>query len=1628
MRAPLKRIQKFVCAALIAASFQGIQAARADWSNFGTVSMTDSVTPKLTNGYLCYSDGRDIACNTSAGPVYIGTNGLINNGGMTVAGSVSASAVSATYVSATVLQINPSTMPCSTGLNGTIRYSSVSSTLEVCVGTNWTTLSSNTAPGNISGNGSATAITFWSGANSLSYDSGLYWDNANKRLGIGTTAPGYPLTVSSSGNAQLGIVGTGNQTSIILVSGSQVKWSIGANNFSPNSDFFVYDSVGVRNILRAFPNGALSLMSAGGNVGVGTIAPTAALQVSGTFTVSNSGQTESPSFQVGSGPTVGIGVNPNTVDSARARLYMKGLTDRSDIMLATGAAEGAQVFAGTVGFNGGASVASNTDARIALISAFTSGTTTGNRGGVLRFTTKNDNGLLQNTITMDQMGNLGIGTFNTPGSSLTVVNGEVQTGSSGQACVTSTNGGAIRYSAGSLSYCNGANIWTALSTGGGTLTGGGSATAVAFWSGPSSLTYESATTSGLYWDHNNRRLGLGTNAPSTTLHLYGVGASGNVGMRMTGSGPMSDGEVWGENALYQQYIGAPLVGRTYWLGRINGRPDFVIETRGVSNALVVNGGSGTVGIGTLSTTATLDVSGTGNFSGLLTANANASTTLKVNAGYGANYIFMGDSGCGGRGGIRFGGAMGACTDYALSGDASNTYFNAPTGGVIYSRINNNSYFSVRSTGAIVGFPPNNVGPSQTLHVMGSALTTSWTGINFSSASNVTATAPLEVSGSVSATAITVAGEARVSNSGASCAANTNGGAIRYTSGTGIQYCNGSNAWTTLGAGGGTLTGTGSATAVAFWNGANSLTYETSATGGLYWNSTLGRLGVGTNNALEGITISTSTANGLSIRATSPSAFTQVVYYGTSRTYSMGVGNSAAGQGLANNFFIWDSTGGAVRMAVTPSGSVGFGGTTTPTATVQVSGTFTVSNSNQVTTPSIYVASNGNVGVGSATPAGLFSVGGTSGTVIDSVGNIMLGGAPPASLASKGLLLANLHDATGVFQGSIQYNTPGSLPGIIFYNASGAARAQLKLLTANGGLSFAASTGSTNPGDGQMVLATNGNVGISNTNPIAKLDVVGTISASDAIQVGQSTLSCINGISGSIRFNTSSNTLQVCTNAGWVSLASGTTAGGSLTGTGSATAVAFWNGANSLTYDSGLYWDNGNKRLGVGTSAPTMTLDVSSSAANSDTQMRINVQGSGFSYSPILHLNRVGATDWTLRQPVGGYHFVIDQDGVRRLTIQTGTGNTGIGGVVTPTATLQVSGTFTVSQTGQNTASAASMLVDERGVSVSSIVHINGSAFSPIGAGGNVILSGTAAVSTSSAGSITFYTGGAERMQIGANGNVGVGTSHLTAPLALQADANSQGLNIFGRAADDKSAIVFYNRNGTNPNNFAFIQSGPTYLAMATSNTERVRIDANGNVGIANNDPTSTPNPGLSLLAGGILRIGNSAGVTGQGFVTFHRSGTQIGSITQNGTTAVAYNTTSDRRVKEDITDTREGLQKLMQLPVRDFAFRADPSHTIVTGFIAQELEKVFPDAVTTNGDNGKTKLASGTVPWSVDYGRVTPLIVKAVQDLNLKTDGEINSLKADNDNLLAALKAANDNIESLRGEVDALRKILKPGN
>jgi hypothetical protein len=77
----------------------------------------------------------------------------------------------------------------------------------------------------------------------------------------------------------------------------------------------------------------------------------------------------------------------------------------------------------------------------------------------------------------------------------------------------------------------------------------------------------------------------------------------------------------------------------------------------------------------------------------------------------------------------------------------------------------------------------------------------------------------------------------------------------------------------------------------------------------------------------------------------------------------------------------------------------------------------------------------------------------------------------------------------------------------------------------------------------------------------------------------------------------------------------------VTGTSTSGYVTFWNGSGTVSGDSGHFWDNTNKRLGIGTTSPTALLDVSgnnadrsglrifnSNVANGDKEIQIFVGG------------------------------------------------------------------------------------------------------------------------------------------------------------------------------------------------------------------------------------------------------------------------------------------------------------------------------------------------------------------------------------------------------------------------------------
>lgn len=221
-------------------------------------------------------------------------------------------------------------------------------------------------------------------------------------------------------------------------------------------------------------------------------------------------------------------------------------------------------------------------------------------------------------------------------------------------------------------------------------------------------------------------------------------------------------------------------------------------------------------------------------------------------------------------------------------------------------------------------------------------------------------------------------------------------------------------------------------------------------------------------------------------------------------------------------------------------------------------------------------------------------------------------------------------------------------------------------------------------------------------------------------------------------------------------------------------------------------------------------------------------------------------------------------------------------------------------------------------------------------------------------------------------------------------------------------------------NAFFMQSSGSRTGYIGLNTEapQSRLDVRGNIkalptagtqtglvwnGTSNIDgfeAYTTPGGdawvGIQRGAGAPLHLSKPSGATESSFAIFSVAGVpnSVGSIKYNGASGVTYNTTSDQRLKENIHATKFGLEALKAIKVYDYNFKSDTKKALSTGVLAQELHKVYPQAVTVGGADAKAE------PWQVDYSKLVPVLVKSVQELS----EQVESLKREKAQLSAELK------------------------
>jgi hypothetical protein len=117
-------------------------------------------------------------------------------------------------------------------------------------------------------------------------------------------------------------------------------------------------------------------------------------------------------------------------------------------------------------------------------------------------------------------------------------------------------------------------------------------------------------------------------------------------------------------------------------------------------------------------------------------------------------------------------------------------------------------------------------------------------------------------------------------------------------------------------------------------------------------------------------------------------------------------------------------------------------------------------------------------------------------------------------------------------------------------------------------------------------------------------------------------------------------------------------------------------------------------------------------------------------------------------------------------------------------------------------------------------------------------------------------------------------------------------------------------------------------------------------------------------------------------------------------------------LKENILSSSHGLSDINRLAVKDYNYIGDT--TKVTGLIAQEVYKVIPSVVHVGGDDVKTNA------WGIDYGKLTPYLIKAVQE----QQSEIELLKSENSNLKNNNEVLSNDIKTMKAQIDVINEQL----
>jgi len=285
------------------------------------------------------------------------------------------------------------------------------------------------------------------------------------------------------------------------------------------------------------------------------------------------------------------------------------------------------------------------------------------------------------------------------------------------------------------------------------------------------------------------------------------------------------------------------------------------------------------------------------------------------------------------------------------------------------------------------------------------------------------------------------------------------------------------------------------------------------------------------------------------------------------------------------------------------------------------------------------------------------------------------------------------------------------------------------------------------------------------------------------------------------------------------------------------------------------------------------------------------------------------------------------------------------------------------------------------------------------------------IGTESNHPFNIFTNGVDAVSISVSGNVGIGTTTPAYGLDVQGSTNTS-IRVY--SPNYSSLRVHNSFTGTGNSDGLLIEMGYTdaliynyesaNLKFGTNNTEAMRITSGGYLLL------NTTSQGYGLFSSSRLTVGN--GQNGDGICVGglneaqsaytvqanNNTGTRYAMYIANGSSsaigtisftssATAFNTSSDYRLKNTIAPMIGALDKVSQLKPVTYKWNIDGSAS--QGFIAHELQAVVPECVTGEKDavdeNGNPRYQG------IDTSFLVATLTAAIQELST----QLTELKAE---------------------------------